>query len=300
MPEVKGVSEDQANEALQQLIGGNHESEDDQQVEVPEHSVVASAEAEPGVEQVAGEAADDDLESLRQRNKDLEAARTEAETRFEARMKAHQDRSAANEQILRDRYLRKSTASDKALSVLRATKSESGVTTEDVEQAIREIEGTMNPQSASYAPQHEYVQTATAPVYSEDQAITINSFLNDKGMTKADADQFGNWIKTESGTVMSQAEQAVANQSLDGFLRLAHTHWNRGLREKEKDGVRSDAIGAVRSVQRTQREAAKAASTSPRAPQKQPAASPVDVDVSKFTDDDISSLLRQSVEQYSQ
>jgi hypothetical protein len=71
------------------------------------------------------------------------------------------------------------------------------------------------------------------------------------------------------------------------------------MREQEKQETRDDAIGAVKSVQRTQRKAAQAASVSTSAPKKQPAgASDGTVDVSKLTNDEISTLVRQSVTQY--
>lgn len=305
MAEVEKVSEEQAGEALQQLLGNAEESESEQtEVEAAEPSEAAPVEeqAEPEVtEQAAEAAAEDDLESLRKRNEELESATKETESRYEKRMKALQERTEANESILRDRYLRKSTAVDRALRVLRATKSSEGVSEADVEQAIREIEGTMNPQSASYAPpepQYQQPQYQPTPQGNEDQALILNSFLNEKQMTAEDAESFTNWVRTQAGTEMSQQEQAVAAQSLDGFLRLAHGRWNDGIREKENNGRRDDAAAAVRSVQRTQREAARAAAPGNSAPKKQPAATPEEVDVSKLTPADVSALLRKSVEQY--
>ena len=114
----------------------------------------------------------------------------------------------------------------------------------------------------------------------------------------AEGEEFGQWIQREAPTVMTQAEQNVAGDSLDGFLHLAHNRWKQGAREKEKEQTRSDAVGAVKSVQRTQREAARAASAAPVSPKKQAAGSPDEGKLSDLKPEDVSSLVRQSVEQY--
>lgn len=298
--ETEEITEDQANEALQQLVHKNEseaavesaETAEEQPVEV---EAVVADDTEQVQEEQAVEVAEpegDDIESLRRRAEELEVKVKEEEERFQKRLEALQQRNAANEQILRDRYLRKSTIADKALRTLKATKSETGVSEADVDAVVRELEGTMHPDSASYVPPEP------SGAATEDQALVLNSFLNEKGMTTDEADQFGNWIRTEASTAMSPAEQAVANQSIDGFLRLAHNRWQQGIRESEKQAKHSDAVGAVRSVQRTQREAARAASAPTAAPKKQPVERAKEIDVSKLTKDDVAALLRQSVEQY--
>jgi len=297
-PEQEEVTEEQAGEALQQLTLQGLESEDelDEPVAEPSAPAETATEQEPQetvqAQEEVTEDAGDDVESLRKRNEELESATKEAEKRFNERLEALKQRTSSNEQILRDRYLRKSTVADKALKVLRATRSDAGVSEAEVDQAIREMEGTLNPASASYAPPEP------SPMANEDQALVLNSFLNEQGMTVAEAEEFGKWVSGEATTAMSPAEQAVASQSLDGFLRLAHTRWQQSVHDKEKESKRDDAVGAVRAVQRTQREAARAASSAPVAPKKQPASPVTETDVSKLTPDDISALLRQSVEQY--
>ena len=96
---------------------------------------------------------------------------------------------------------------------------------------------------------------------------------------------------------MSEQEQRLANRDLDGFLRVAHMRYGESLRNKERQ--RTETIGAVKAVQRAQRETARAASSVPSAPRKKSTgATPGGVDVSKLTNDDVSKLLRLSVEQY--
>jgi hypothetical protein len=105
-------------------------------------------------------------------------------------------------------------------------------------------------------------------------------------------------MQTEAASTMSPAEQAVAGESLGGFLRLAHLRWNESMAAKAKEVKRDDAVAAVRVVQRTQRAAARASASTTAAPRKQPAPSNQEVDITKLTKDDIAALVRQSVEQY--
>lgn len=292
-PSTEKATEEQATEALQQLTLLDGESEPEPAPApqaAPEPERTPEPEAEPTEAETAGEG--DDVASLKKRYEDLQAKTAEDEKRFQARLQAHQQRSADNERILRERHLRKSTAADNALKILKASRTQEGVPEADVERAIREIEGTMHPASASHVP------PSPVPAVAEDQAIILNGFLNEKGMTGDEADEFGRWIRSEGVTALSPGEQAVAGQSLDGFLRIAHSRWQEGMREKDRKAQHNDTVDAVRSVQRTQREAARAASASPTAPRKQPAAPKTTVDIKKLTKDDIATLLRQSVEQY--
>lgn len=279
------VTEEQAEEALRAL----QQTEEPPQEETPEQPVLeSSAEAEPG-EQVAEEVAEDDLESLQKRLEERESAMAAAEERYRAQLEALNQRNTESERILRDKFLRKSTVADKAMKALEAARSPDGISEEDVDRAIRDIRGSMNPESPSYAPQ------PTQPVATEDQTLALHSFLNEKGMTQQEADQFGSWVREKASGVMSPTEQAVAGESLGAFLRLAHVRY---LEEQNKTNQRSDAVDAVRTVQRAQKAAAQAASGSPRAPSKPRAAKPQEVDVSKLTPEDISDLMRQSVTAY--
>ena len=297
MPDTEKVSLEQANAALQQLTRVEGESETQTEVQkTAEPSVAEAQPIETAPDVPPAEVAEDDLESLRRRNEELEASAKSSEEKYTSQVNALKQRNRASEQILRDRYLRKSTSTDKALNMLRATRSENGASDADIVSTIREIEGTMNPESASYV-----APTVVAPprATQEDQALVLNSFLNDQGMTIEESDVFGQWIRTEAPTAMPQSEQDVAEESLGGFLRLAHARWQQGVVEKDNAIKRNDAVGAVKSVQRTQKEAARAASSTPAAPKKQSVAdSPVEVDVSKLTPGNISDLVRQSVEQY--
>ena len=285
---VEKVTEEQAAVAYAQ-IRGDAPLPEEVVAEEPA-PVEAPAEEAPKDEaapvEAAPEAPTDDVESLK-------ARLTEAEKRVEEREKSHTDRLAAlqarfstNERILRDRFLRKSTATDKALRVLKAAKSEAGVDPTEADKVIAELESTMHPASATYAP---------PPAAVEDQTLVLNSFLNEKGMDWNEADQFGKWMNAEARTVLTPAEQAVANESIEGFLHIAHNRWK--ATEAAKLQKHTDAVAAVKSVQRIQREAARAAAPA-TAPKKQPAARSDEADVSKLTPNDISALLRKTVEQY--
>jgi hypothetical protein len=293
------ITEEQANAAFQQLAHPD-ESESAQVTTAAPEPPAAEA---PAAETVQAEAAvtegaegavveSDDLVSLKKRLDDSEARGKQIEEQANLRTQALQQRQAESERILRDRYIRKATVADKALKTLRASRSEQGVPEADVDRVISELESTMHPSSASYVPPE--TRTAT----TEDQALVLNSFLNEKGMTGAEADEFGTWMRTEAVKVLSPREQELPRESLDGFLRIAHNRWQEGVRESVKETKRSDAVVAVQSVQRVQREAAKAASASPTGPRKQPAGKAETIDVAKLTRDDVSALLKQSVEQF--
>lgn len=296
MPEPEKVSEEQASDALQQLIGAAGEAEPQAAPEEaapearPEETSV-KAEPEAATEAVAEEATEEDIESLRKRLKEAQATHEEFQKSAQARADAMQKRFSQNEQILRERYVKKAGVVERARDILKRAKSESGVDPADVDQVLGEIDATMNPASASYAPPRERT------VATEDQAIILNSFLNEKAMSETEADEFGSWMQKDASTQMSPIEQAVAERDLDGFLRIAHNRFLEGRREKEKAAIRNDAVGAVKSVQRTQREAARAASSAPVSPKK-PTAKAATVDPKKLTPDDVSTLLRQTVEQY--
>jgi hypothetical protein len=89
---------------------------------------------------------------------------------------------------------------------------------------------------------------------------------------------------------------AVAGRDLDGFIRIAHGRYAESLRDKNRQQQRQDVVGAVKAVQRTQREAARAASAAPAAPRKQTASPRTEIDMKKLSKDDLSALIRKSVE----
>ena len=307
MPEPV-ITEQQANDALKQMMA---ERESGQQLELaqsppdeaPEEAPAEEpaepapaepAEPEPEAAATGAAAESDDVTSLKQRLAERDKAIEEAEKRHQARLDAMQSRSQANERILRERHLRKSTAADRALRLFKTWKQtpEQGVPEGDVDRAIAELEGTMNPQSPSYQP------PATPIEASEDTAIALNAFLNEKQMDMGEADEFGKWIKADGAEVMNPNEQALAYRDIDGFLRIAHLRYTESKRAKLNQ--RANAVEAVRTVQRTQKQAAKAASAAPAAPRKTTVAStpPNTIDYDKVTQDDVAKWLRQSVEQY--
>jgi hypothetical protein len=291
------VTTSEANEALQQLMGKADESEEPAAAEVEEQPAEAQeAEAETETEEtVATEETveeSDDVASLNARLTELEENRKRDEERYKEQIAAQQQRFASSERILREKALQKSTVADRARQALERSLTDDGVDRGEVEKLVAEIRGTMHPESTSYTPPE------THGAATEDQALVLNSFLNEKGMTAAEAQEFGNWINTEAATTMSAMEQAVAQTSLDGFLRLAEHRWHESKRAKAKEAEQTDAIGAVKSVQRAQREAARAASPKTTSPKKQPAAAAKAPDLSKLTNEEISDLFRQSVEQY--
>ena len=302
MPETANkITEDQAAAAIRALAAQASAAGSDDAPE-PEPAPAEPAPAAPAVEEPTPEvpeaaqpqeAASDDVDSLRKRLADAEAAREQLRKEADERTQAIQARFSQNESILRERYLKKSTVTDRALRILRASRTQEGVPETEVDGLIREIESTMNPNSANYNP-----ATIPQPALAEDQAIVLNNFLNEKAMSKSEADSFAKWIRSEASTALSPIEQAVAARDLDGFLRLAHVRYQEGERVKSQQQRRDEAVGAVRSVQITQRQAARAASSVPTAPKKTPAGPAKEIDVRKLTKDDVSTLLRQSVEMY--
>lgn len=283
MPEEK-VTLEQANEALTQIMTGQEPDEAQQPappVEEPQPETPETPAETP--EAIAPETSAEDIESLRKRLTDQEAE-------YKSRTEAIQQRYQQNEQILRDRYVRKSDVAARAMNALKRARTEEGLDTAEADRLIAELQGTMNPASASYAP----VQPV-AP--DDDRNMTLNNFLNEMRMSADEANEFGAWIQTKAATAMSPLEQAVASRDLDGFLRLAHNRFLQGVREQQQAQTRTEAVNAAKSVQRTQREAARAASSTPTAPRKQPPTSAQPVDLKKLTKNDISQLLQQSVQQ---
>lgn len=295
MATIEKVSEDQAALALQQLSGQVPE-EPEPSAEKVEPEVVeaetAEVKEEPKEEAASEVAESDDVQSLKGRLAEVEAQVAERDKKFEARLQAQQQRFTESERILRDRYLRKSTASDKALRALKAAKSEAGLQPDEADRIIAELEASMHPASASYAPPEPRTET------SEDQALVLNRFLNEKGMDTSEADTFGQWIRADAARVLTPAEQAVAQESLDGFLRIAHSRWQTSTSEAAKQKKVDETVAAVKSVQRTQKQAARAAESTGGAPKKQPTKLSEEVDVSKLTPEDVSKLVRQAWEQY--
>lgn len=300
MPEK--VTEEQAGEALSALLAQSRDPDQDDEQETaavigdPSADEPAPAETPEGTEQAEGEEAapTDDVVSLRAKLADSDKRFETERKSSEDRVRAIQERSSQNNSIVRDRYLRKANAASRALQVLEAARTEKGVSQEEVDRAVAELRGTMNPNSPSYQPAPDNPGAASA----EDQAMVLNDFLNEKQMSRAEAEVFGQWMRTEAGTVLSDREQALAGRDVEGFLRLAHTKYLAG-QSTDRDKQRREAVEATRTVQRTQKEAARAASAAPAAPRKQnTSASAKQIDVRKLTKDDVSSLLRQSVEQY--
>jgi len=290
---VEKITDEQVAAAFAQVRGEVPPTEavEEEVAPAPDEAPAKEAPKEEAKEEAApveaaSETPSDDVESLKARLAESEKRIEEREKQAEARLAALQARHATNEHILRDRFLRKSTATDKALRVLKAAKTEAGVDQAEADRVIAELESTMHPASATYAP---------TPATTEDQTLVLNSFLNEKGMDYTEADRFGKWVTAEARTVLTPAEQAVANESLDGFLHIAHNRWK--ATEAAKLQKQTDAVAAVRSVQRVQREVARAAAPA-SAPKKQPTAPSDEVDVSKFTPNDISTLLRKTVESY--
>ena len=298
------ITEERAAEALQQLTVEDL-GEQETPVEVVEQSTepveTAPVEAKEGdAKKETGEktatetvkaAAEDDVASLKTRLEDAEKSAKEREEHFTERHKASQERHAESTRILQDRYIRKSTAADRALKIIEAAQTDTGVDPVEAKRVVEELKSTMHPESASYAPP---VQRAEAV---EDQQVVINSFLNEKDMTVAEGDKFGLWIKTESHNIMSPIEQAKAHTDLDGFLRFAHISWKEDV-DKKNDKQVGDAVGAVKAVKQVQKAAARAASATTTAPKKQVVTKSTGTDVKKLTDNDVSALFKASVEEH--
>jgi hypothetical protein len=310
MPDPK-ITQEQAAAALKDVLEGHLDENEQPQTttvtagaeetpaETPGAAESAPAEAVAGAAEEPAEeapAAEDDIESLRKRLADREAEDAERKKLDDSRWKAMQDRAVENERILRERLLRKSAAADRARQILERSKTQEGVTQEEVDRVIQDIQGTLNPASANYVPPPVQAEE------NEDKAIVLNRFLNEKNMTLEDQEEFGKWIQNEGAKVLSPEDQAVAYQSLSGFLRLAHRSWQEATREAVRATQRAETVNAVKSIQKTQKEAARAASAPAAAPRKQPVAGSKELDLHKLPqkerDAAISALVRASVEQY--
>ena len=303
------ITEEQAAAALKEVLGSNlDENEHPQQttIEVPAEPPAEAAQAatpaetaetiETPEDAAPADQPSDDLESLKKRLAEREAEQAKLKEDYDNRAKAVETRAAENERILRERLLRKSAAADRARQVLERSKTQEGVTQDEVDRVIQDIQGTMNPASAHYAPPLAQAEE------NEDKVITLNRFLKEKNITQEEQEEFGRWIQSDGSKVLTAAEQAVAHQSLDGFLRIAHKAWQESTREKVVATQRAETVNAVKSIQKTQKEAAKAAAAPSSAPKKQPTASPKELNLHKLPpkerDAAISALVRASVEQY--
>src|SRR3990167_5291396 len=139
MAETEKVTEAQAEEALRALVDlKNQQGDEPEEAAAP--AVTEITDAAPAAEEAAVEATapaeSDDVASLKQRLEVADTERQKERERYEARWKAIQERNAANERILRDRYIRKSTAVDRALKTLRATRTTDGVSETEVDRVI--------------------------------------------------------------------------------------------------------------------------------------------------------------------
>ncbi|KKN27291.1 hypothetical protein LCGC14_0866060 [marine sediment metagenome] len=242
---------------------------------------------EKPVEEAKPAAGEDDVASLKTRLEDEQG-------RSKRRLEAVQSRHQESIRILRDRHLRKSTALDRATKVIESALTDEGVDKDEAQRVVQESRGTMHPDSSSYVP------PAPQPsgVATEEQRLVFNDFLNEQGMELEEAKEFGEWISTQAGKAMSPTEVAVANESLDGFLRLAHSRWKEGIGEKGKEALRTDAQDAVRVVQRNQKNKARAAAGPGGAPKKQPTSPSTAIDYRKMTKEDVSALVKLSVTQH--
>lgn len=278
MSENAKVTDEQAGAALQQLLAQSKEPEEETpEVQIVEEKPEPEAEQPAAVEEPAGTVEEapakkeeapavdtDDVASLKARLAEREKALEEKDKLWQQRWDAMNLRAKETEKIRQERFLRKSTAADKARQLLQKAKAQGEFSPDEADAVLREIEGTLNPASTSYTP----------PEGNEDKAIILNSFLNEKGLTAEDADQFGAWIQNEASRALSPGEMGVARESLDGFLRIAYGRYQQDRREKEAEQKRASTVEAVKSVQRTQRETARAASAAPSAPRKTSLASP--------------------------
>lgn len=301
------VTPEQAEGALRELLSGKQEAQDTEEpapapdpettpkVEEPEPDQPAEAEepepdagASPETE-AASAPEGDDIVSLRKRIEEGEAKRKADKDLFDARWKAVNERGRQNEDILRKRLLTKSSIVDRARTMLERLSSDNGPTQVEVDRLLEDIRGTMNPASPSYVPPPQ----AQHADLSEDHIITLNAFLNEHEMTAENADRFGRWLQGDGRTVLTPQEQAIADQSLDGFLRIAHRRWSDAETEADKKKRQADAVEAVKTIQKTQRLAAKAGAATPRAPTK--TSTPAPSKPAKLSKDDVSALLRQTV-----
>lgn len=281
--------------AAQEPVAQEAAPEPEAQEPVKQESAPAEpeTEAEPEQEAVAAtaepeEVQSDDVESLKKRLSEATAQYEADQKAASARTEAISARSRQNEEILRKRFLGKSAAADLALKTLRAIRSQEGTTEAEIDRVIAHIQGTMNPNSPSYAPPPD--------ANLEDQAIILNNFLNERGLGNSESDAFANWMRHDAETVLEPSEKAIAERDLDAFLRIAYRRYIDDNGRKEREKQRGDAVAAVRAVQRTQRQQARAASAA-STPRRTATPGKAQTQTKELTPADISTLVKMAWEE---
>lgn len=311
MADIENPTDEQATAALEQLSARDLSPDGDQELN-DQGLLEPPAEEQPKVEAGAGDDQPPETEGTEagepQEDDPVAIAVKEAEerltSRFEDQRKVDRERSSQNEKILRDRILRHGSANSQARELLEtALKDPDGFTREAAERVVAQLRGSVNPQSSSFEP-----APAATPSGSfneaearEDQALALNTFLNDVGLSKDEQDEFGKWVTSEGRTALSEREQAVAGVDLGAYLTIAHNRWTASRNTQKAEAKRSATTDAVRAVQRVQKAAARAGA--PASSTRKPAASAAaaragTIDIAKLTPNDVSKLVRESAERH--
>jgi hypothetical protein len=205
-----------------------------------------TTETEPRKEATAT----DDVASLTTRlaERDAEVAR------YQERLLAVNDRNRQSLDTLNQRALRKATQIDRARQVLEKALSAEGVDKTEAERLLAEIRSGYNPGSANYAPP-PVAEQPIAAAETDERAVDGNQWLNERGLTQAESDSLGTYIRNAQ---LTPREQRLAAQDIYSFLSLVEPRWRAAAATEPK----TDAAKAVATVARVQKQAAKAASAS--------------------------------------
>ena len=269
-PEHSAPSEDEANAALNTILGRNTEPEgstegDKAPSERPPQSLNYASEENAPVEEAPEETAaeqqaeGDDVASLKARLEEAEKKQAEYDRRFQD----IQTRSRQSIEATRARMLAKSTQLDKARILLeRALTSEQGVDKAEVERLMAEIQSGYNPASSNYQPAPTPFQPQPLP--SEDAISGVNDFLNENGILTAEADEFGAWARGPSHT-LTQRDIDLANRDTYAFMHSAWPKFAKWKAQQEADKQPEPSVTAkaIKTVQKVQKAAARAASNMP-------------------------------------
>lgn len=240
-----------AAEALEAMLAPQTAEPSRSQETEPQAEATDQTAQEAAPEESTEVAADDDVTSLRSRLAEREAAAT----RYEEQLAAVRERGRQSLDAVRQQMLRKSSVLDRARQVIEKAMAPDGVDKTEAERLLAEIRSSYNASSANYEPPPPPQPTPQ----SDENSIAINEWLNDNGLTEAEAASFDSWIRTKAQ--LTDRERRLTDPYT--LLTAIAPRWREAARsESVVAAQQDDATRAVKTVARVQRQAAKAASQS--------------------------------------
>ena len=262
--------------------------------EEPEEVVEEAASDEAASEAIEAEQADEATEAVAEETtsqdtgdddvSSLKARHEAAVKRYEDQLTAVRTRSAQSLESVNRQKMKFASERDRARRILEKALTEDGVDKAEAERLLADIRAGYNPSSANYTPQSDPVEVAA----QEDQAITVNQWLNDNALTDDEANRFSKWLRNESN--LTDGDRRIKDTY--SLLSVVEPRW----REAEKGSKPSDTIRAIKTVQSVQRRAAKAAAAGVGASKNNAGKRPSAKKGERLTDDQVSELFRASME----